>query len=251
MIIKKQPTKTTTKQNKMTTDSNNTINYDYEDFEDGTHGCSFDDCIETIEEDVVGGCDVVMYDEEKVGEPTVFKYKTSYEYNPKKREAFFEKVGDAIWKKEYIIVKGRDMCCEYCEERISKLTLYKDFAIGEEEIDICYSCGEVSEYCEECDVRMPEGEKCVECRFNKKQKKNLMKYFKKYVLKAIINKVENPYGNIVRKCVICETTGINYRDVKGERVCLDCGVITPLIDEVKRLNEMFGVKDLFVVGLVE
>ncbi len=76
----------------------------------------------------------------------------------------------------------------------------------------------------------------------------LMNYFKKYVLKAIISKVENPYGNIVRKCVICETKGINYRDVKGERVCLDCGVITPLIDEVKRLNEMFGVKDLFIVG---
>jgi len=232
----------------MTTDCYNTINYDYEDFECGEHGNCFDDCIETIEENVVGGCDVVMYDEEKVGEPTVFKYKTSYEYDPKKKEAFFEKVGDAIWKKEYIIVKGREMCCEFCDERISKLTVYEDFAIGEAEIDICRSCGDVSEYCEYCDVRKPEREgKCVECK-DEKQKKKLMKYFKKYVLKAIINKFENPYGNIVRKCVICETTGINYRDVKGERVCLDCGVITPLIDEVKRLNEMFGMKDLFVVG---
>ena len=74
----------------------------------------------------------------------------------------------------------------------------------------------------------------------------LMKYFKKYVLKEIIRKYENPYGNIVRKCVICDVEGINYRDIKGERVCLDCGVITPLIDEVKRLNAKLGM-NLFIV----
>ena len=74
----------------------------------------------------------------------------------------------------------------------------------------------------------------------------LMKYFKKYVLKEIIRKYENPYGNIVRKCVICDVEGINYRDINDERVCLDCGVITPLIDEVKRLNAKLGM-NLFIV----